>query len=93
MCALPRAATVHGAGLADACRRGDWHRRVSSDAFTRRTVSHDAASRIVYAREGWFFNDGRFPTLRAVVDHSDQHFRLGLSETDKMNLIEYLKSL
>ena len=48
----------------------------------------------LFRREkGGFYHDGRFPTLRAVVDHYDQHFQLGLSETAKMNLIEYLKSL
>jgi hypothetical protein len=43
--------------------------------------------------KGGFYHDGRFPTLRAVVDHYDQVFSLRLSETDKVNLIEYLKAL
>jgi hypothetical protein len=48
----------------------------------------------LFARsKGGFYHDGRFPTLRAVVDHYDQHFQLRLTETDKINLVEYLKSL
>ncbi len=48
----------------------------------------------VFTRQkGGFYHDGRFPDLRAVVEHYDQHFRLRLTETDKLNLIEYLKSL
>jgi cytochrome c peroxidase len=43
--------------------------------------------------KGGFYHDGRFPTLRAVVDHYDQVFGLRLSETDRNNLVEYLKSL
>ena len=48
----------------------------------------------LFARaKGGFYHDGRFPTLRDVVDHYDRFFGLRLSETDKANLIEYLKSL
>jgi hypothetical protein len=43
--------------------------------------------------KGGFYHDGRFPTLRAVVDHYDATFRLGLGELDKRDLLEYLKSL
>jgi hypothetical protein len=43
--------------------------------------------------EGGFYHDGRFPTLRAVVDHYDAHFRLGLTKREKHDLIEFLKSL
>lgn len=48
----------------------------------------------LFARaKGGFYHDGRFPTLRAVVDHYDQAFRLGLTEVDKRDLVEYLKAL
>lgn len=40
-----------------------------------------------------FYHDGRFPALRDVVDHYDAQFRLSLSEQEKLDLIEYLKSL
>lgn len=40
-----------------------------------------------------FYHDGRFPTLRAVVDHYDRFFKLKLSEQEKNDLVEFLKSL
>ena len=43
--------------------------------------------------KGGFFHDGRFPTLRAVVDHYDDCFDLGLSDREKNDVVEYLKSL
>lgn len=43
--------------------------------------------------QGGFYHDGRFATLAAVTDHYDRFFGLGLAETDKADLIEYLKSL
>jgi hypothetical protein len=48
----------------------------------------------LFAREkGGFYHDGRFATLRAVVDHYDRVLNLRLSEGDRLDLIEYLKSL
>jgi len=43
--------------------------------------------------KGGFYHDGCFPTLQAVVNHYDTHFSLNLSEQEKADLIEYLKSL
>jgi hypothetical protein len=43
--------------------------------------------------KGGFSHDGRFADYLAVVDHYDQHFRLGLSEAEKNDLVEFLKSL
>jgi hypothetical protein len=43
--------------------------------------------------KGGFYHDGRFPTLGAVVDHYDGAHGLGLSASQKSNLVEYLKSL
>ena len=43
--------------------------------------------------KGGFYHDGRFPTLRAVVNHYDAHLRLGLSDQEKTDLAEYMKSL
>lgn len=43
--------------------------------------------------KGGFFHDGRFPTLAAVVDHYNSSFGLGLTSSQKSDLIEYLKSL
>lgn len=42
---------------------------------------------------GGFYHDGRFATLLDVVNHYDTFFVLGLTETEKADLVEYLKSL
>jgi hypothetical protein len=48
----------------------------------------------LFARaKGGFYHDGRFPDLRAVVDHYDTVKRLNLTVQEKRDLIEYLKSL
>jgi hypothetical protein len=44
-------------------------------------------------QKGGFFHDGRFATLRDVVDHYDVNLRLGLTEGQKEDLVEYLKSI
>jgi hypothetical protein len=44
-------------------------------------------------QKGGFYHDGRFATLREVLQHYNALLSLGLSEQDKANLIEYLKSL
>lgn len=43
--------------------------------------------------KGGFYHDGRFATLADVVDHYDRHFALRLSDQQKHDLIEYLKSI
>ena len=43
--------------------------------------------------KGGFYHDGRFATLRAVIDHYDTFFGIGLSGAEKTDLEEYLKSL
>ncbi|MGH9635337.1 MAG: hypothetical protein ACRD72_10940 [Candidatus Angelobacter sp.] len=40
-----------------------------------------------------FYHDGRFATLRDVVEHYNEFLKLDLTEKDKNELIEYLKSL
>ena len=40
-----------------------------------------------------YFHDGRAATLLAVVNHYDQFFGLNLSEQQKADLVEFLKSL
>ncbi len=44
-------------------------------------------------QKGGFYHDGRFATLRDVVNHYDSCMSLGLSTQDKQDLVEYLKSL
>jgi len=43
--------------------------------------------------KGGFYHDGRFPTLDAVVNHYDGHFKLRLTPEQKRDLIEFLKSI
>lgn len=43
--------------------------------------------------KGGFYHDGRFATLGDVVNHYNTHFGLALSDQEKADLIEYLKSL
>jgi len=43
--------------------------------------------------QGGFYHDGRFATLLDVVNHYDTLFSLGLTENEKSDLVEYLKSL
>jgi hypothetical protein len=44
-------------------------------------------------QKGGFYHDGRFATLLDVVGHYNQHFVLQLSDQQKRDLVEYLKSL
>jgi hypothetical protein len=43
--------------------------------------------------KGGFYHDGRFATLLDVVNHYNTTFSRGLSEPEKLDLIEFLKSL
>jgi mono/diheme cytochrome c family protein len=44
-------------------------------------------------QKGGFYHDGRFAALGDVVDHYDAHLHLDLTQQEKSELIEYLKSL
>jgi hypothetical protein len=43
--------------------------------------------------KGGFYHDGRFATLMDVVNHYNNCKKLGLSEAEKNDLVEFLKSL
>jgi cytochrome c peroxidase len=43
--------------------------------------------------KGGFYHDGRFATLLDVIDHYNSRFMLLLSDQEKGDLVEYLKSL
>lgn len=43
--------------------------------------------------KGGFYHDGRFATLLDVVNHYNAHLGLSLSDQEKVDLVEYLKSL
>lgn len=44
-------------------------------------------------QKGGFYHDGRFATVRDVIDHYDSFFKLKLTAQEKRDLSEYLKSL
>jgi cytochrome c5 len=44
-------------------------------------------------QKGGFYHDGRFATLRDVIEHYNTFLGTGLSEQQKLDLVEYLKSL
>ena len=48
---------------------------------------------MVAKTKGGYYHDGRFATLNDVVNHYDNHLNLGLSSSEKLDLVEYLKSL
>ncbi len=43
--------------------------------------------------KGGFYHDGRFATLEAVVEHYNDVLRLKLSDAQKKELVEYLKTI
>ena len=43
--------------------------------------------------KGGYYHDGRFATLLDVVNHYDRHLRSQLTEQEKADLIEFLKSI
>jgi cytochrome c peroxidase len=43
--------------------------------------------------KGRYYHDGRFQTLLDVVNSYNTRFTLGLAENEKLDLVEYLKSL
>jgi hypothetical protein len=90
-CHVPPLFTEPGWNLHTAAEIGidDFQALRSPDERYRTTPLRGLFTRL----KGGFYHDGRFPTLRAVVDHYDQVFGLRLSETDKVNLVEYLKAL
>jgi mono/diheme cytochrome c family protein len=47
----------------------------------------------LWIRKRGFYHDGRFTTLNDVVDHYNNFKKLGLSNAEKNDLVQYLKSL
>lgn len=43
--------------------------------------------------KGGFYHDGRFPDLKAVVEHYNDLFQLNLTRQEKIELLEFLRSL
>jgi cytochrome c peroxidase len=60
--------------------------------WTHDNASRRAAGLNPIAQAG-FYHDGRFATLLDVVNHYDAVFDLALSDAEKHDLVEYVKSL
>jgi cytochrome c peroxidase len=58
-----------------------------------RTASLRALWDVEKIHKGGFYHDGRFATLNDVVEHYDDHLGLDLTDQEKRDLIEYLKSI
>lgn len=43
--------------------------------------------------KGGFYHDGRFATLLDVVNHCNTFFGLGLTDGEKSDVVEYMKSI
>ncbi len=48
---------------------------------------------LVAKRKGGFYHDGRYPTLRAVVNHYNSCLNLHLNARQKSDLLQYLRGL
>ena len=84
-----------GAG-ASPCRTATSRARSTSHARTADEFApayHDAPASVVGDHKGGFYHDGRFATVKDVVEHYNDHFTLSLTGEEKRDLIEYLKSL
>jgi mono/diheme cytochrome c family protein len=44
-------------------------------------------------QQGGFYHDGRFATLKDVINHYDSSFKLGLTDPEKDDLVQHLLSL
>ena len=90
-------ATCHsGASFTDAAELLHAPEETGMDpAYAQRGTT--GAYRTTPLRGAWqrppYFHDGSAATLNDVVEHYDAHFELGLDETQKADLVEYLKSL
>jgi cytochrome c5 len=90
-CHVPPLFTEPGWAMHTAAEIGidDFQSSRSPDNRYRTTPLKGAWSRAA----GGYYHDGRFPTLRAVVEHYDQLLGLRLTSTEINDLVEYLKSL
>lgn len=90
-CHVPPLFTEPGWAMHTAAEIGidDFQSSRSPDNRYRTTPLKGAWSRA----KGGYYHDGRFASLRAVVEHYDRLFGLRLTETEITDLVEYLKSL
>jgi hypothetical protein len=90
-CHVPPLFTEPGWNMHTAAEIGidDFQANRSPDKRYRTTPLGGLFSRL----KGGLYHDGRFATLGSVVDHYDSALGLKLSDAQKSELVEYLKSL
>jgi hypothetical protein len=90
-CHVPPIFTEPGWPMHTAAELGidDFQAKRSPDERYRTTPLRGLFTRM----KGGFYHDGRFATLLDVVNHYDSNFSLGLTDSEKSDLVEYLKSL
>ena len=90
-CHVPPLFTEPGWGMhkADEIGIDDFQSDRSPDKHYRTTPLRGLFTR----QKGGFYHDGRFQSYAAVVDHYNDHLKLGLNAQQKADLIEFLKSL
>jgi hypothetical protein len=69
------------------------HRQLSGRPSTGPSLSHLAIGELFTHFKGGFYHDGRFATLDAVVDHYNSCLAVGLTGTEKSDLVQHLLSL
>ncbi len=67
----------------------DFQAKRSPDEHYRTTPLKGMVAR----QKGGFYHDGRFPTLLDVINHYDTFMSLGLTEPEKADLEQFVKSL
>lgn len=70
-----------------------WEERFSGRPLTGKTVSDHAVAQPFRTNKGRLYHDGRFATLPDVIEHYNMFLNLKLTDTEKAELVEYLKSL
>lgn len=90
---VSRPAVVHRARLEHAQGRGNRHRRFQSSRSPDESYRTAPLKGLWAHGKGGFYHDGRFARLIDVVNHYDTFQRLGLSEQEKRDLVQYLQSL
>jgi len=90
-CHVPPQYTEPGAGLHTAAELGidDFQAQRSPTGMYRTTP----LGGLFVRAKGGFYHDGRFATLDDVVTHYEQTFGFSLTDAERHDLVEYLKSL
>lgn len=91
MCHVPPIYTEPGWNMHTPAEIGidDFQANRSPDGRYRTTPLKGMIAR----QKGGYYHDGRFADLIDVVNHYDSFFRLGLTEDEKRELIEFVRSL